>query len=95
MSGNIRFTVDPVMLGKLPQYFRINITRENGSHNWMIAKLRDSISRELAIQESGKTDYSYSSRIVTYTANFVAGVSKNYDKNSTCKTSKFVNKQNH
>ncbi|XP_063411556.1 uncharacterized protein LOC134694475 [Mytilus trossulus] len=76
----------PVILGKLPPDFRKNITRENGSDDWNIQKLRDAICRELSIQESGHNEYMYQPPTANHTANFVASVKKDFSKQG--KTSK-------
>ena len=64
----------PVILGKLPPEFRKTITRENGNDNWNIHALREAISKEISIQESGYTDYTPKFTGATPSANFVTGI---------------------
>jgi hypothetical protein len=54
----------PIILGKLPQELRLNITRDNGGGDWDFQTLRTAIFREFTIQDE------YSSPISSVSDNF-------------------------
>ena len=68
----------PVLQSKLPSEVRKNLTRENGSDEWTLSKLRCAIRKEIQIQESGEHFYSTSSVSDEHlaTAAFHAGTSQ-------------------
>lgn len=70
----------PVILCKLPPEFRKTITRENGNDNWHIQSLRNAITKEISVQESGYTDYTQRYQGATPSANFVTGVRREYER---------------